>query len=196
MKKVVFLLSIIVMSMMFSGCAVNQKVGLTYDARAVVQSTESYPKVNISVNDKRTYVLDGNKKGSFIGFYRAGFGIPYDVNTDRYVPLAQLIEDDLNKELSILGFVGKDGSKLLVVDILAWKFDAYQTAQFDYTLEVKVLDAAKREIKSSKIGDNITIKGTVWGGGKGGIERDMPKLYIAIIKKIVRENRDIFEALK
>ena len=196
MKKILLLLPIMVIGIVFSGCAVKQKVGLTYNAQAVLQSTESHPKVSVSVNDKRTYVLDGNKKGSFIGYYRSGVGIPYAVNTQNNIPLATLLEGDLNKELSALGFVGKDGSKSLEVDIVAWKFDAYQTAQFDYTLDVKVLDAAKKEIAISKISDNITIPGTFWAGGKGGVERDMPKLYIAIIKKLVRENAEIFKALK
>ena len=78
-----------------------------------------------------------------------------------------------------------------------WKFDAYQNATFDYILNVKVVDSAKKTVaQSDVVGKGIFIKGTFMGGGKAGVERDMPKLYSDVIKQIVRENKDVLEALK
>jgi hypothetical protein len=40
------------------------------------------------------------------------------------------------------------------------------------------------------------IKGSFWMGARGGFEREMPKLYPAIIRKIVRDNAPISAALQ
>lgn len=195
-KFLLFSLLIAVISIL-SGCAVKQKVALEYEAQKPSGVSESYPAVSTAVNDVRAYVVSGEKPGSYIGTYRGGFGNPFNVNTKGNVALSQLLENDLNEELKALGFVGANGDKTLVVDISEWKFDAYQNAKFDYMLHVKVVDSAKTTVaQSDVVGKGIFIQGTFMGGGKAGVERDMPKLYSDVIKQIVRENKDILEALK
>jgi hypothetical protein len=188
---------LIAMIFAFSGCVVKQKVALDYKAQQRSATEQSYPKVNVIVNDERPYIKSGEKPGSYIGTYRGGFGNPFNVNTEGGVALSQLLQDDLLEELKALGFIEEGGDKTLVVDILEWKFDAFQNASFNYLLNVKVVDSAKTAVaQSDVVGKDIYIKGTFMGGGKAGVERDMPKLYSDIIKQIVRENKDILQALK
>jgi len=182
---------------LFSGCVVHQKVPLEYEAQKSDGSVQHYPKVGVVVNDIRSYVLDGEKPPTYIGTYRGGFGNPFNVNTEGDVPLAELLKNDLQKELTSLGFTQEGGNKTLVVDIMDWKFDAYQNAKFNYMIRVKVADDSKSTLATSEVvGKDIYIEGTFMGGGKAGVERDMPKLYSDIIKKIVRDNSDILGALK
>jgi hypothetical protein len=195
-NSVVQFVGLIAMIFLFSGCVVKQKVALDYKAQKPQTMAESYLKVSVTVNDERPYIKSGEKPESYIGTYRGGFGNPWNVNTVDYVALSKLVHDDLVEELNALGFIKEGGDKTLVVDILEWKFDAYQNASFNYQLNVKVVDNAKTIIaESDVVGKDIFIKGTL-SGGKGGVERDMPKLYSDAIKQIVRENKDILSALQ
>jgi len=182
---------------LFSGCVMHQKVPLEYEAQKSGATAQNYPKVDVVVNDIRSYVQDGEKPPSYIGTYRGGFGNPFNVNTEGDVPLADLLKKDLMSELTSLGFTQEGGSKTLIVDIMDWKFDAFQNAKFNYMLRVRVADDSKSTLATSEVvGKDIYIEGTFMGGGKAGVERDMPKLYSDIIKKIVRDNSDILGALK
>ena len=198
MKSRVLLFSLlIVMIAMFSGCVAKQKMALDYKAQKTEGAVESRPKVNVTVNDERSYIKSGEKPASYIGTYRGGFGNPFNVNTKDNIALSELLHDDLIEELNTLGFIKEGGDKTLIVDILEWKFDAYQNASFNYLLNVKVVDNAKTTlVKSDVVGKDIYIKGTFMGGGKGGVERDMPKLYSDVIRQIVRDNKDVFKALQ
>ncbi len=198
MIKKSFLFSVLLaLSFIATGCAVKQKVALEYKAEPASAVAESYPKVTVVVNDERPYIKSKEKPVSYIGTYRGGFGNPFNVNTKDHVALSQLLRGDLENDLSALGFIGDNGDKTLVVDILKWKFDAYQNATFDYLLSVEVLDDTRKVLaKNDVVGDKIYIKGSFWSGGKGGVERDMPKLYSDVIKKIVRGNTDVLNALK
>jgi hypothetical protein len=194
-KNLVLLSAMIVASLSFTGCVVKQKVAMGYDAPTAASAT--YPSVDVTVTDKRPYIVDGEKPASYIGTYRGGFGNPFNVNTADNVPFADLLKDDIAKELAALGFGKPNGTKKLLVDIRQWKFDAYQNAKFNYILDVKVIDATDANLAESSVeGKDIYIQGTVWGGGKAGVERDMPKLYNEAIQKIVRKNADILNALK
>ena len=63
-----------------SACA----IGNTYDYRKATPSLKSSSSRSMSVGvlDQRPYVLSSNKPPSFVGLQRAGYGNPWDVNTD------------------------------------------------------------------------------------------------------------------
>jgi hypothetical protein len=46
------------------------------------------------------------------------------------------------------------------------------------------------------VSDKIGITGTFWEGAKGGFEREMPKIYPQIIRKIARDNDPVNAALQ
>ena len=43
--------------------------------------------------------------------------------------------------------------------------------------------------------DSHVIKGNVWTGAKSAFEKEVPKLYASVIKKMVRDNPVILNAL-
>jgi len=181
----------------FAGCAVKQKVELSYIAPESSPILDRYPKVNIIVNDKRPYVLSGEKPASYIGTYRGGFGNPFNVNTKDLVALSLLIQNDLTEELVALGFnQEKYSAKTVVVDILVWKFDAYQNAYFNYEFNIDLLDVEKTILVHTHVKNNVKIEGTAFGGGKAGVERDMPIIYSKIIQRLLRKNATLMDVLR
>ncbi len=195
MSRVSYIMATIVAAALFSGCAVKQQIGLDHH---VVEkpSAKSYPAVSLDIQDNREYIMNGKKEESFIGLYRGGFGNPWDVNTEDNIPLAKLFAIDLTEELTSLGFINEGSSKSLIVSINKWKFDTYQNIKFDYDLDVTVVDLSKNVLAQNKILDSVHIKGSFWTGPKGAAEREIPKIYNEIISKILRENRDVLQALK
>ncbi len=179
------------------GCVVGQELDLEYQSPEPVASRAG-DAVVVEVRDNRPYVKSGDKPPYYIGKYRAGFGIPYDVSTDDDQPLAELVQRDLLKDLSNLGFVATPGvseGRRLRVLINDWNFDAYQNGRFTYEFLVEVSDA-ERVLESNKVSDAVYVKGSFWTGGKGGFERAMPDMYRDAIEAIVRENPEILSSLR
>jgi len=195
-KRFMFYLGIFSLSLLMSGCVVMQKVDVDYKPVAQENATE-YKSVNLNVGDERSFVVTGSKDPSFIGLYRSGLGIPYDVNTEDNKPLAKVVEKSLMQELSALGFV-KNGvdKKTLRVTINKWRFEGYQNTDFEYDINIKVLDAFGKEIAESTLKNRFMIEGTFLLGARGGVERDMPTIYKGIMQKIIKENDAIRLALQ
>jgi predicted amidohydrolase len=87
------------------------------------------------------------------------------------------------------------GVRVLDVAIDDYQFDGYQNAKFWYLFNVRVIGPDGKVIAQSAVQDKQVIQGTVWGGAKGGVERDLPGLYAAAIRKLVRDNPTISSAL-
>jgi hypothetical protein len=135
------------------------------------------------VSDDRPYVVSGDKPPYFIGKYRAGFGIPYDVSTDDHVPLKDVIEKDLSRRLQAFGAAA---DKVLVkVSIVEWNFDAYQNGKFSYDLEVTASNPDGSDAQTQTLQSQIGVSGTFWSGGKGGFKRDMPGIFEQVMSKVV-----------
>lgn len=187
-KKVLYYTCMLSVTALMSGCVVKQKVDVGYVPIKKETSAE-YTSINLAVNDQRDFVVNGQKHPSFIGLYRSGFGIPWDVNTQDNIPLAKVIETSLANELSSLGFI-KDGNdkKTLKVAINQWRFEGYQNTAFAYNLKIQVVDYLGKPIADSVVQNTMEIKGTLLMGARGGVERDMPTIYQNIIQKIVQDN--------
>ena len=147
------------------------------------------------VEDHRPAVTSGKEKPWYVGRYRAGLGNPWDVTTEGKVPLAEQIQADLAEELESLGFNPRPGGQQLYVKIREWDFTGYQNGRFWYELEVNVLNSAGQVVASSRLDDEMEIRGTLMLGARGGFERDMPGIYAGIIASMVRDNPAIREAL-
>jgi hypothetical protein len=195
-KRFMLYIGMFSLSLLMSGCVVKQQVDVDYKPVAQENATE-YKSVNLNVGDERSFVVTGNKHPSFIGLYRSGLGIPYDVNTEDNKPLAKVIEKSLTQELSALGFV-KNGvdKKTLRITINKWRFEGYQNTDFEYDISIKVLDIFGKEIAEATVKNSLMIEGTFLLGAKGGVERDMPAIYKGIMQKIIKENDAIRLALQ
>ena len=105
----------------------------------------------------------------------------------------------LATELKSLGYsVGPraDALRMLDVSIADWNFDGMMDGKFWYELRARVLGADGKLLASSDVKDSQFIEGSIWTGAKAGFEAKMPELYSAAIRKLVRENPTIKEALK
>ena len=183
--------------LVLSGCVVGQELDISYDPPEAISVADGTP-INVSVIDVRPYVTSGEKAPYYIGKYRAGFGIPYDVSTDGDRPLAELLERDLRKELASLGFRALSGTESLTtlrVSIKDWIFDTYVDGIFKYTLLVEVLRGAN-VVASKDSTDAVNVQGSMWTGGKGAFEKAMPDLYKGAIESVIQDSPEILEALQ
>lgn len=179
------------------GCVAGQTIGLDYAPEGARSSSRNV-SVNVDVTDSRPYIADGSKNGAFIGNYRGGFGNPFDVKTSSGEPLATIVKRDLSADLKALGFnVAEDkAARKVRVTINEWKFDAYTNLTYWYDITVAILDAQNRPLKQHTLKNSVNIEGSAWTGPKSAAEREVPKLYRGIVRKMVRENTEALRALQ
>jgi hypothetical protein len=195
-RKFVAVAALSACAVLLGGCVVGHSVAPPYDVASGAAATGA--PVALNVHDERPYVKNGEKPPFFIGQYRGGFGNPWNVSTDGDQPVASLLQRDLAKELQSLGHpvvAPSAGVRVLDVAIDDYQFDGYQNAKFWYLFNVRVIGPDGKVIAQSAVQDKQVIQGTVWGGAKGGVERDLPGLYAAAIRKLVRDNPTISSAL-
>ena len=187
----------IAFSSMLSGCVAFQKITLDYIPEPHEKIISSYV-IKSDVRDDRIYVTSGQKKDSYLGHYRAGYGNTWDVLLRGGNSLAEQFAIDILKELKACGFQTSplSGDRALKVDINEFNFDAYVNGKFWYNIQVSVLDSANNTLASSTIADEHIIKGSIWVGPTASFPREIPILYNSIIERIVRDNPDVLNALK
>jgi len=176
------------------GCVAGQSVGIDYDADPMVVAPGDSSPIQVSVTDKRAFVVSGDKPPYYVGKYRAGFGNPWDVTTDDRKPLADIMAADISEELEALGFAVSDSGRALTVTINDWNFDGWQNGHLWYDIAIVLSDADGAPLYSGNVQDDVGITGTL-SGIKGGVERDIPIIYRDAIQKIVRKNDALIAAL-
>ncbi|GAA5164455.1 hypothetical protein [Viridibacterium curvum] len=191
--RIVMLLSA---ALLLSGCMVGQQLSVNY-VPAASQLPANGVVVTVAVSDKRDFVLKGEKDAAYVGSYTAGLGNRWSVMNLDNVPLAAQIAKDLKQELVSLGYAeATAGQKELRVTIQEWVFAGYQNAEFEYALLVEVLDKGGKKLFETTLKGRKDVPGTIMSGMKGGMERDMPGIYNAIIRSIARDNTAVLAALK
>jgi len=98
-KKFVLRLGII--ALLTTGCAFGQRI----EYRGVSDFKFSYSgkeRFTVAVQDIRSYIINSDKKLTFVGLSKSLYGIPYNVNTKSGKPLADdfgsLISETLNRQ--------------------------------------------------------------------------------------------------
>ena len=199
MRRFVLVVVAVVACWMMAGCVVGQKIPLTYTPEQMdaTQGVGTFP-LSVTVADNRPYVASGDKGASFIGKYRSGFGIPYDVNTEGKTPLAQAIQRDLTADIRKAGFTvvpSATAERWVEVSILDYNFDCYQNCRVWIRLEMQVRDASGTVLYSKDLVDDREISGGAFGP-KYVVEEEIPKRYGAMIRNIVRGDAEAMAALK
>ena len=181
-----------------SGCVAGQHIQLSYNPPPAEMKVNSAKTIKVAVKDAREYVLNKDKSPSYIGHYRAGYGNTWDVTTDGKVALADKFAGDIKNELTSLGFSLNDTSpdRTLEVNIVEYNFDAYMNGKMWYEIKVRALDKAGNSLAESVLKDKVVIEGSVWVGAKYAFEQKVPVIYGDIVKNIVRNNKQVMEALK
>lgn len=188
------LATLVASCLLLSACVVGQQLRL--DSTPLQESDFGQGQaVAVAVEDQRPEVVSGKERPWYVGKYRAALGNAWDVSTKDKVPLADQLAADLAEELAAMGFATGPGGRQLFVRIEQWNFTGYQNGRFWYALEISALDAAGETMATSRLDDEVEIKGTFSLGARGGFERDMPGIYAGIVASVVRDNPAIRAAL-
>ena len=97
-------LVIVLSALVLGACAFGRTYSYSDQPINIPGATVSSKAVGLAVQDRRPYVLSGNKTPVFVGLMRGGFGNPFDVNTGSGRPLADEMRDALAKALTAKGF--------------------------------------------------------------------------------------------
>ena len=195
MKTFAKLLFTLAIALPMVGCVAGQSLAIDYQATTELVAPEGALPVLVTVEDKREFVVSGDKPDYYIGHYRAGFGNPWDVTTEEREPLAEIMTADLVEELEALGFMTEGSGRTLAVTINDWNFDGWQNGHLWYDIAVVLTEPDGNVLYSGNVEDDVGVTGTI-SGIKGGMERDIPQIYRGAILSIVRDNDALMAALK
>jgi hypothetical protein len=149
-------------------CAFGQKI--TYSSTVADIDAQGTESVAVATLDERPYVLNNDKKPSFVGLSRGGYGNPFDVETPNGTPLAEEISQAVSKSLAERGFkttvvstkpspsrratleaMQKTGAERGVcITLKEWKSDKYFRTSLIQDVNVKVYDASGKELASAQ----------------------------------------------
>ena len=181
-----------------SSCASIQQLELTYTPEPQTMAGLASKTFNVVVTDERPLVASGDKQAWYIGRYRAVFGAPSNVANHKKVALAEQMRADLARELASLGLAEAPSapSKRLKVRIYDWDFDAGKNGRVWYDVSISVADSRGQLLASSQAKDEKLTQGSVIEGAKYAMQEDIPVLYGELIRKLVRDDPKIIEALR
>lgn len=150
-------------------CAFGNKVD--YSALAPTVNVKTADTVVIGVQDRRSYVVSGEKTVQFVGLQRGGYGNPFGVHTSSGRPLADefatsiansLATQDrkpqvvaltvaMNREQAIAELAKFGASKILFVTLVEWKSDLYVNLRMVYDLRAVVLDRSGKMLGEHQV---------------------------------------------
>ena len=176
MKKLTWLL----LTTVLTGCAIGNEY--QYRDTSIVLPIKSADQrmVILSVQDLRSYILNGEKDPSFVGLQRGGFGNPFDVTTSSGNPMEEDMAYALREGLLRVGYrvvnvagkpdigqlrntaVKEGATRIVLLKVNEWKSDAYIKLNLHCDLQLEVYDAkgellAENEMKLvQEVGGSIT----------------------------------------
>jgi hypothetical protein len=175
------ILLLVLSALALCGCAFGRTYSYADAPINIPGPGASSQSMALAVQDRRPYVLSGNKPVAFVGLMRGGFGNPFDVNTGSGRPLADEMRDALAKALKAKGFavttvgvnpsdsgdsarrrLAETGAKRsALVTFAEWKSDSMMNTDVHYDVVLVVLDekGAPLATNSLKGMDNIGSAG-------------------------------------
>lgn len=149
-----------------SACAVGNQHD--YQSSVPELKAQTTASVDVAAQDKRPYVLNGEKKPNFVGLSRGGFGNPFDVTTVSGKGVADDFRDTVVAALKAKGIRadavtltpnedvrqlllsrGKDRGLVFVLN--EWKSDTYMNTRLLYNVDLSVFDETGKLITSNRI---------------------------------------------
>jgi hypothetical protein len=131
-------------------CAAGNKYNYRAELTSLPIVTTTNKTLLLSLDDRRPYVLSGEKKPDFVGLQRGGFGNPFDVTTASGKPMTDDIATSIAASLELSGYTVKiaenspDTSKLtelakthnafriIRLQVFEWKSDIYMSIGLHY----------------------------------------------------------------
>jgi hypothetical protein len=150
-------------------CAFGNTVN--YSAQAPAVNVKPTEVIAVGVQDRRPYVVSGEKTVQFVGLQRSGFGIPYGVHTNSGRALADEFSDSIagslttqeqkpqvvrltpsmSREQVVAALMGTGANKVLLVTINEWKSDLYANLRIIYDVQATVLDRTGKPLGEHQV---------------------------------------------
>jgi hypothetical protein len=114
--------------------------------------------VAITVEDRRPYVVSGDKAPTFIGIIRAGAGVPWDTTFEPAEPVAQKITRDIVAEARAQGYDIGQGDYTMDVAIREFTHDGYRKYTIRHNLGVTISHEGQERtttIEDKRIGEPV-----------------------------------------
>lgn len=163
-----------------SGCAVGNRYA--YSTVVLEPTLSGSGPLGVATQDRREYVLSGNKGPQFVGLQRGGYGNPFDVRTSTGRPLAEDMTTAIVAALAKRGFqpvavtvapgadaaevrraLFKDGAERgLLLTLVEWKSDTYVGVGLPYDITLAVLDKAGTVLAEKRMNGRDDLGGSFW----------------------------------
>lgn len=184
-------------AIVLGGCAFGQSASYSNTSINIPAPHATAPvTIALSVQDRRPYVLSGNKPEKFIGLVRGGYGNPFDANTSSEGPLAVEMRDALARSLREKGYtvnainvaptetqfavrerVLASGSKRVVmVTFTEWKSDTMFNTDLHYDASLTIMNE-KGDVLAS---NSIKGKDSIGSGGLATVMQVYPRKIEAL----------------
>lgn len=167
--KFLFIVVPCYMILMCTGCAIGTKHDLASTTPHLAHQGSG--EIALAVHDQRSFILSGDKKPSFVGLQRGGYGNPWDVHTKSGTPLAEEMSSAISRGVSQAGMsvklisvsysespaavrnriVALGNNRALLVTITQWKADTYVNVKLLYDLRAEVLDSKGMVLATNEV---------------------------------------------
>jgi len=162
--------ALLILTALFSataGCAFGQRQSFANVQVAV--NHRGTTAIAVAAQDRRPYVVNGEKSATYVGTQRGGFGNPFDVTTQSDAPLVTEFAAVLKRSLSAMGYkvstIGTQPShtrqkltaamaqtkanRLVLLTVNEWATDTYNSTDLSYYLILEVLDSTGKVLARS-----------------------------------------------
>ncbi len=171
---------IVLIGVLASGCAVGNKHNYHLNhPHVTLQTTET---LTVGVHDHRPYVINHDKRASFVGIQRAGFGNPFDVTTLSGQALSKdflnvivkafrlrniqvdsiPIPNHMTRDQAIALLLPKVQGKAILIMIEEWKSETYNNTALHYNVILEVLNKSGDLLGRSQVVGSDDLGGSFW----------------------------------
>jgi hypothetical protein len=173
MRKLFILFACIVLA----GCASGNRYNYSAKITALPLKAGVTKTLLLTLQDRRPYVLSGEKKADFVGLQRGGFGNPFDVTTASGKPMTEDMAQSLAASLEQAGYRvnvvdGNPGTSELVklakshnafrivrLQVFEWKSDTYMSIGLHYDLHLAIYDPAGERLAENSMSGHEAVGG-------------------------------------
>lgn len=195
-----------------AGCAFGRK----YDYQTARPNISASTKdtIAVGVQDRRPYVVSGNKSETFVGLQRSGYGIPFDVNTASGQPLSQEIANALvnafkfnqiaatpvsttplaSREEILNSLLASGKPKAILLTLNEWKTDTLVNTDVHYNLRAEVFDNNGRSVASNQIQGIDELRGGA--NAHQAIEKKIEELFAGQVSAALQETPQVGQIIQ
>lgn len=199
-----FGLALLVSSVLVNGCAVGNRYA--YNTVVLEPTLEGTGRVSVATQDRREYVLSGNKYPQFVGLQRGGYGNPFDVMTSDGRPLADNMTTAIVAAMAQRGFqpiavfvapsadaaevrqsLFKDGAdRAMLLTLREWKSDTFTNVGLPYDITLVVMDKSGTVLAEKRLQGRDNLGGSFWNPPSHA-QKAVPLAFKAKLEEILSD---------